>query len=233
MSLGLHSLEGRRSPAVLRLLVGSLNQNPICLYFLFSAGSPCGCSFDDHVAYVCVRAACEIMHACFRGQHLECVPVRPSSPAGTEPGDRRGGGDNLRCSLLPACPASFCSAQLRSVKPQIIHSLGYETEEEGETEGGNERERRGAPHTLRRGQTVSFLSLYCLGSNRLPSPSQFGNRISAQCEDLHSCFISVFKFGSNICLTFPSLFQLFLLLFFFYVPGEVKWSGLLTQGDPD
>lgn len=144
-----------------------------------------------------------------------------------------GGGDNLRCSLLPACPASFCSAQLRSVKPQIIHSLGYETEEEGETEGGNERERRGAPHTLRRGQTVSFLSLYCLGSNRLPSPSQFGNRISAQCEDLHSCFISVFKFGSNICLTFPSLFQLFLLLFFFYVPGEVKWSGLLTQGDPD
>lgn len=55
----LRSSEGSRPPAG-RLLAGSLNQNPICLYFLFSAGSPCGCSFDDQVAWlcacVCVRA---------------------------------------------------------------------------------------------------------------------------------------------------------------------------------
>lgn len=41
--------ESSRPPAVLPLLAGSLNQNPICLYFLFSAGSPCGCSFDGQV----------------------------------------------------------------------------------------------------------------------------------------------------------------------------------------
>lgn len=40
-----------------RLLAGSLNQNPICLYFLFSAGSPCGSSFDDRAACSCARVS--------------------------------------------------------------------------------------------------------------------------------------------------------------------------------
>lgn len=48
----LRSSEGGRPPAG-RLLAGSLNQNPICLYFLFSAGSPRGCSFDDQVEWLC------------------------------------------------------------------------------------------------------------------------------------------------------------------------------------
>ena len=82
-----------------------------------------------------------------------------------------------------------------------MHSLGYENEEEGETEGGNDRETEEL-HTLRHGQTVRFLSLYRLGRNALPSPSQIGYRISTQGENPDSCFISVFKFGSNIGQTF-------------------------------
>lgn len=151
LSLGLQLLEGSSSPAVFRLLAGSLNQNPICLYFLFSAGSPCGSSFDDRAACSCARVskpASLCLHT-FAGNtwnvslcallHLQAQKLSDRR--------RRRRGNNLRCSLLPAPSASLCSAQPRSVKPQIIHSLGYETEEEGETEGGNARETRSSTHS--------------------------------------------------------------------------------------
>lgn len=138
--------------------------------------------------------------------------------------DRRG--NNLRCSLLPARSASFCSAQLRSVKPQIIHSLRYETEEEGETEGGNDGETRSSTHSGTDKLSAFCLSIVSAETHSLP-PSQFGYRISTRGEDPHLCFISVFKFGSNICLTFPPL-----LLLFFLCPwrSEVVW--LVNPGRP-
>lgn len=124
--------------------------------------------------------------------------------------------------LLSARSASFCSAQLRSVKPQIIHSLGYETEEEGEErrDGGREqqRETRGAPHSPARTNCQLSVSLSSPGRTHSLLLAQFGYRISRRGEDPHLCFISVFKFESNICLTFsPTLcLQLFLLLFSFF-----------------
>lgn len=146
LSLGLHSLDGSRSPAGLRLLAGSLNQNPICLYFLFSAGSPCGCSFDDHAACLCARAR----EPNRRGGTLSqatpgMCPCAPFFTYRRGVSDRRG--SNLRRSLLPARSAFvlLCTAE-HSVKPRIIHSLGYETEEEGETEGGNGRETGSSTH---------------------------------------------------------------------------------------
>lgn len=73
--VGLLDLDGCRPPAVLRLLAGSLNQNPICLYFLFSAGSPCGCSFDGQVERSCERDAPSSCTRTSAGRrYLECVP---------------------------------------------------------------------------------------------------------------------------------------------------------------
>lgn len=156
------------------------------------------------------------MHA-FSRRHLECVPVHPFFTCGRRVSDRRG--NNLRCSLLPRslCLVLLCTAPLCQATDNA-HSLGYENEEEGETEGGNDRETEEL-HTLRHGQTVRFLSLYCFGRNTLPSPSQFGYRMSTQSENPDLCFISVFKFGSNICQTF---FSLFLRFFFFCLTSLEK-----------
>ena len=121
-------------------------------------------------ALVCARVCKQLTQLCmhaFAGD--TCVPARPpSSPAGAE----------WVTAERTACAAAFCplaplrSAQLRSVKPQITHSLGSETEEEEGMEGGNKRDEE--LHTLRRGWTVSFLSLYRISSNTLSAPSQFG-----------------------------------------------------------
>lgn len=84
---------------------------------------------------------------CVRAWHLERVPVSPT------------GGNRMVGKKLQPSAAPLGSAQLRSVKPKIIHNLSYETEEEGETEGEEVMtERCGAPRTRQHGQTVISLS---------------------------------------------------------------------------
>lgn len=66
----------------------------------------------------------------------------------------------------PTCAAAFCPLALyrsalhssaNSAKPQIIHSLGYESREEGEMEKGNARETRSSTHS-----GTHRLSAFCL-----------------------------------------------------------------------
>lgn len=142
-----------------------MNQNPIRLYFLLSAGSPCGCSFDDQAARLCmcVRPVSLRTHA-FAGDTWNVSPCTRLHLQSQEWSDRRrrngGGGDNLGCCLQPALSAASCSAQLRSVKPRIytasaMRARRRERRREGDTE------RRGAPHTPARtncGLSVSLSS---------------------------------------------------------------------------
>lgn len=147
------------------------------------------------------------------------------------------GRDSPRCSLQPARSASFCCAQPRSVKPQITHSLSYETREEGEMMGGNDRKMRSSTHSGADKLSALCLSIASAAAHSFPS-SLFSYRASVQGEDLHLFFISILKFRSSICQTFPPSLSFFSSSFFSFLfkknfPGEVKWSGLLTQGDPD
>lgn len=126
LSLGLQPLKGTRYPAVLRLLAGSLNQNPICLYFLFSAGSPCGCSFDDRVAcLLCVRVyGGATSHArfflwatpgmCPCARFLTCG--RRVSDKGREKPALQPSARSLRFALL--CTAPLCQAT-DNTQPQL------------------------------------------------------------------------------------------------------------------
>lgn len=118
---------GRDPPAGLRLVAGSSNHNPVRLYFLSSAGSPRGCSFDDRVTRFCAsstsRAARTLPSARGGGRRLERVPAHRFLTRGRR--ENEDGGDRLRLSAL-----------LRSAVPRITHSLRSEREEEGETEVG-------------------------------------------------------------------------------------------------
>lgn len=142
------------------------------------------------------------------------------------------GGNNLCCSLQPIRSAPFCCAQPRSVKPQITHSLSYETEEEGEMMGGNDRKMRSSTHS-----GTDKLSAFCLSivsaviHSLLPHSSATEHQRKVKIST--SFFISILKFRSSICLTPPPHPTPALSSFIFYFPGEVKWSGLLTQRDPD
>lgn len=150
-SLDLHSLEGSRPPAVLRLLTGSLNQNPICVYFLFSAGSTprlllrwpgsvlvCAHAFSQATPWMC---PCASFFTGRRRNGVSGVGETTCSAASF-----------LRCVLL--CTAPLCQAT-------DIHGVDYETKE-----GGS----RGAPQT----------PLYRLGRDTLPSTSQFSHKILTQ-----------------------------------------------------
>lgn len=163
-------LDGCRPPAALRLLAGSLNQNPICLYFLFSAGSPCGCSFDGQVVRLCVSAralVCEGMRSSSEFVHTHfCRQTTPGMrPFFTLQLQWWMTGFRTTTFLLlrPPRPALLSSARL--CRATDTHSVDSETEE-----GGSER---GAPHTRQNTEkTDGFLCPDPIGRN---TPSQFSN----------------------------------------------------------
>ncbi|KAF6732226.1 hypothetical protein FQA47_004243 [Oryzias melastigma] len=94
---------------------------------------------------------------------------------------------------LQPSAAPLGSAQLRSVKPQIIHSLSYETEEEGEAEGGGDDRKMwsstrtpawtnchfsilsAARHSPHSSATENFSPLFSLRSSSV-SPEKSGSR---------------------------------------------------------
>lgn len=98
---------------------------------------------------MCVHVCVSLRTRSFLRRHLERVSAHLSSPAdggaerqegggGGQPGLLPSAGALLRC--VPVCSAPLCQAT-------DIHSLGSETEEEGETEGGLSEEARSAAHS--------------------------------------------------------------------------------------
>lgn len=210
-TLGLRSSEGSRPPAA-RLLTGSLNQNPICLYFLFSAGSPSGGSFDDQVAWLCVCVS--LCARSVRRRHLECAPARPSSPADAGvTGGRRWGQPGP-----PPPPSALRSARLRSVKPRIYTASAMRLRRrESWREGAAER--RGAPHTPTNcGLSVSLSLLAAETRSLLPRSSATESQAEVK--------IPTRALSASLSMN-PILVRVFALssssfFFFFKVPGEVK-----------
>lgn len=113
---------------------------------------------------------------------------------------------SLRCVLL--CTAPLCQAT-------DIHSLGYESEEEGETEGGRPRETRSSTHSGTDKLWAFCLSVVSAETHSL-LPHSPATQSQRRGEDPYSRFISVFKFGSNICQTFPPPLSSSSFLFFLF-----------------
>lgn len=116
----------------------------ICLYFLFSAGSPRGCSFDDRIT--CPRSrACALMP---REPH---ATQRKPNPVRQAPFLTCGRGQKRRAAAL-------CSAQLRSAEPQITHGLQPRVLRRRERRREGTVGRCGTPRAPPPTQTVSSLS---------------------------------------------------------------------------
>ena len=187
---------------------------------------------------VCARQqTSELVPAHFRGQHLECVPVRPSPPAGAEVEWQEEGGGGTTCAAafcpLPPLRSALHSLALSSHRYYTASAMRprrRERRREGTTE------RRGAPRTPARTNCELSVSLsprqkhtsLLLLSSAAGSQRRGENPTCALSPSLSLDPIFVrLSFSLFLC----SLLSLFFLSFF-YVPGEVKWSGLLTQRDP-
>lgn len=132
---------------------------------------------------------------------------------------------SLRCVLL--CTAPLCQAT-------DIHSLGYESEEEGETEGGRHRETRSSTHSGTDKLWAFCLSIVSAETHSL-LPHSSATQSQRRGEDPYSRFISVFKFGSNICQTFPPppSSSSFLFFLFFLSPCRSETVWLVNPARPE
>lgn len=133
---------------------------------------------------------------------------------------------SLRFVLL--CTASLCQAT-DNTQPQL-------RDRGGGRDDGRERQKDEELRALRRGQTVSSLSISprLQRAPFLPHSSATEHQRKVKISTC-SLFPSLSFDPVFVRLSLPLLFlQLFLFFSFFKnFPGEVKWSGLLTQGDPD
>lgn len=159
-------------------------------------------------ACVCVREFVRTLFSQATPGTCPCAPFFTCRRRSGVTGGRRWG-DNLGCCRLPALSsAAPWSARLRSVKPRIYTASALRLRRRERRREGSAK-RRGAAHTPARTNCGLSVSLSPHGGDALPSPSQFGDRISSRGEDLYSCFICIFKHESNICQSFCSFFLFF------------------------